>query len=375
VRLAVVLSLLTACSFEHGRVNGTPDDGGVDASDGPIDGLVDAIVDGPTDVPVSPLRQKTITIGNVTGSHTDFPLWVSLTDADIGARALADGSDIHFVAGTTDLDFEIQTWTKATGRLDAWVQVPTLATGTQIAIRYGDAAAAHAEDAPGTFTGYAAVWHLDDALTATTIADARNMRNGTASMLNANDSVAAKLGRGVDFTGGNEQITFTNPLSGNTPHTISAWINQRATTDNDAIVVLGNGVLNEARWFHSRYNAATIAVGFYTNDYADANEDVIGDGWVLLHWVYEAGGNRRSRLYRNGTEVGNNSHGVGINTQGTGGFMGNAPILFGTDMGLNATLDEVRIRADARSANWIAAEAANQTNPSTFYTVSAEQVP
>ena len=61
--------------------------------------------------------------------------------------------------------------------------------------------------------------------------------------------------------------------------------------------------------------------------------------------------------------------------QGTAGYLGNAPIIFGTNMGLNATLDEVRIINVARSASWIAAEAANQANPSTFYSVSAEQTP
>jgi hypothetical protein len=38
-------------------------------------------------------------------------------------------------------------------------------------------------------------------------------------------------------------------------------------------------------------------------------------------------------------------------------------------------LDEVRIIDVARSASWIAAEALNQTSPTLFYSVSAEQMP
>lgn len=371
MRVALLVAV-TACSFQHG-LPVVPDDGAVDVGGNGSDaGASDAAIDAPAPT----LRQKTIRIEQVVmGNHTNFPLWIKLTDADLAARARNDGTDIHFVAGTTDLDFEIQRWEKNTGSLEAWVRVPSLGSGTQLAIRYGDLAAAHAADAPGTFAGYQAVWHLDDALVNTTVADARNLSNGTAVSLTTTDSVAAQLGRGVDFEDGAEQITFTNPLTGNTAHTISAWVNQRATTSNDAIIAMGNGVLNQARWFHSRYNTATIAVGFYANDYDNVNEDIIADGWVLLHWVYEAGGNRRSRIYRDGVQVGTSTHTAGINTQGTAGTIGNAGALFGVDMGLNATLDEVRIINTARSANWIAAEALNQTTPTMFYTVSAEQQP
>ena len=368
--------LLAGCSFEPGIA---PGDGGGSGSDGGIDGMSpDAMIDAMSidTPPGSTLRQKTITIdAAITGTHTDFPLWISLLDSDLAARARADGTDIHFVQGSVELDFEIQRWTKNEGRLEAWVRVPSLATNTQIAIRYGDVAAAHAPDAPGTFAGYNAVWHLDDALNQSTIADTRNQTNGTGVGLGPSDSVAAQLGRGIAFGDDAERITFTNPLSGNTAHTISVWINQAATNTNDAIIAMGNPVQHQARWFHSRYFAPTIAVGFYTNDYVNPNEDIIGDGWVLLHWVYE-GTNRMTRLYRNGAQVGSTfQHMPGVNTQGTAGTIGNTHDGFGTNMGINATLDEIRIINVARSAAWIAAEALNQATPVQFYSVSAEQMP
>lgn len=363
------LVLVAGCSFEHGLLPGAGSDGSViDVPDGSGSG---SDTSGPT------LRQKTITIGSgVSGTLTDFPLWISLTDADLGARARPDGTDIHFVAlAGTPLDYEIQAWTKSDGHLEAWVRMPAITAGAQLAVRYGDVSLAHAPNPVQTFTGYAAVWHFEDTLSGTTITDARNQHTGTASMLGTADSVTAKLGRGIDFKGGDQQVTFTNPLAGNTPHTISVWINQRTTNDNDAIIAMGNAALNQARWFHSRYDGSTIAVGFYTNDYANPGENIIGGNWTLLHWVFE-GNNRNSRIYRDGALVaGPYQHNSGINTQGTDGFIGNAPTLFGTNMGLNATLDEVRIIDVARSAAWIAAEAANQSNPSAFYTVSAEQTP
>ncbi|HEY5922997.1 MAG TPA: DUF2341 domain-containing protein [Kofleriaceae bacterium] len=378
IALLALLTLVTACPFDRGYESkdangGGSDDGGSNAGS---DAGSDAGSGSGSDAMTTPLREKPITItGLVVGTHTDFPLWLSLTDPQLAARARPDGTDIHFVAGTTQLDYQIQSWTKSSGRLDAWVRVPSLAMGTQIAMRYGDVTVAHAPDAPGTFAGYAAVWHFDDALNNATVADARNQTNGTAVSLNAGDSVAAQLGRGFNFTDGNDQVTFTNPLTGNTSHTISAWINQRTTTTNDAIIALGETETNQARWFHSRFNTATIAVGFYNNDYPDPNEDVIGGGWVLLHWVYD-GTNRQTRLYRNAALVaGPFQHGTGVNTQGNAGSIGNAASGFGQNMGINATLDEVRIINVARGSTWLAAEALNQATPAMFYTVGVEQAP
>jgi hypothetical protein len=43
------------------------------------------------------------------------------------------------------------------------------------------------------------------------------------------------------------------------------------------------------------------------------------------------------------------------------------------NFGLNGTLDEVRISNIARSANWITTEYNNQSAPSSFYALGAQQ--
>jgi hypothetical protein len=352
--------VLCACSFSPGA------------------SAIDAGGDGPDlDGPGTVLRQKTLTVtATIAGTHAGFPLWLDVTDAELAAHARTDGSDLHFVDPLGGaLAYQLQRWDQATGRLEAWVRVPSLSSGTQLVLRYGDASAAHPPASAGVFLEYAAVWHLEDDPTGTTIIDARGATPGVASDLAASASVPGQLGRAIDFGGGAGQILFTNPLSGNTAHTISMWVDQRATTDNDAMVVLGNGVQHQARWFHSRFDGATIAVGFYSNDFPNPGHDIQGAGWVLLHWVYE-GANRMTRLYRDGQLVaGPRQHNPNVNTQGTDGFLGNAPGAFGQNMGLHAALDEVRILASARSAEWIAAEAANQRAPQTFFTIGPEQLP
>lgn len=380
MRATWTISLLAACSFPHGAASsggGGGSDAGSDAMEMGSDAGGGAGIDADIDATPSTLRAKTVTVtATITGTLQDFPMWFTVTDPELKAQAQLDGSDIFFTTPTgTPLDYQIQRWTKSSGRLDAWVRVPSLATGTQIQVRYGDAAAAAAPDAPGTFTGYAAVWHLEDSLMSTTVVDATGLHDGTASMLQTNDQKPAQLGGGIDFSGGGDQITFTNPISGAGSHTISLWVKQRNTNDNDALVVLGDGNPNEARWFHSRYNTPTIAVGFYANDFANPDEDIQNDGWTLLHWVYD-GPDRMSRIYRDGALVaGPFHHAPGVDTDGSGGILGNAPGDFGTNMGLKAMLDEVRIVGIARSPEWIATEALDQTTPASFYSVGNEEIP
>jgi hypothetical protein len=220
---------------------------------------------------------------------------------------------------------------------------------------------------------FSAVWHLDDSLATTAIADATGTHAGTAHGLGTGHHVAtAQLGGGVSFDGGAGEVTFTNPLTGNGPHTISVWVSQQATSDNDAMVVLGNGTCGQSRWFHSRFDNPTIAIGFYCNDFTNPAVDVIGDGFTLLHWVFAG---NTTTLYRDGVKVaGPFAHtGTTIDTQGSGGHLGNAPSAWGQNMGLHGTLDEVRIATAARSADWIGAEYANQHDPSSFYSVGPEQ--
>jgi hypothetical protein len=344
----------------------TDTDGGV-AEAGNADGV---------DAPGSSARKKALTIDHakVPGALADFPVWVDVADPQIGARAQADGHDLFFTASDgTPLAHEIRGWNQS--HLTAWVRVPQVSdtASTVIYLRYGDPTGAPAPAPAAVFSSsFAAVWHLDDSLASAAIADATGAHAGTGVGLAPAQQVAAQLGGGVSFTGGNDEITFTNPLSGNGPHTISVWVSQRTTADNDALVVLGNGACGQSRWLHSRYNASTIAAGFYCNDWTNPNVDVENGGWTLLHWVFE---NDTSLLYKNGALAAGpfTQTGTAIDTQGTGGHLGNAPAAWGPNMGAHATMDEVRLATVARAPAWIAAEYANQSSPSTFYAVGPEE--
>jgi hypothetical protein len=224
--------------------------------------------------------------------------------------------------------------------------------------------------------GFVAVWHLAQSPGpggTGDIVDSTTGNDGTARNMQGNDLVTGQIGNGLDFDGSNDEITFSNPITGAGPHTISAWVNQRTTTSHDALVVLGNDEASQARWFYSAYIGGTVAFGFYAND-RNTDTDVRTDGWSLLHWAYDGTANR---LYVNGVlEDGPMPPpNGGINTQGSDGRIGNTPPGtpgFGSDMNFNGQADEIRIATVARPVEWIETEFNNQSSPSTFYTVGAE---
>jgi len=317
----------------------------------------------------------TIAKGNVTGPLTNFQLYVDLTNADLTANARADGTDIYFTDGNgVPLSFERELWSG--GHLLAWVRLPAIDSTADVTIyvNYGSVTRASQPDPVATFSNYSAVWHLDDALTAADITDSTGNADGSAVGLHANDQMAGQLGGAIDFDGtGNERIDFTSMLTGTGPHTMSAWVNQLDDTHTSAIVTVGNAGTDQARFLYGAYGGGGVGMGLYNDDWQPAS-DIKGAGWKLLHWTYE-GMNKKGHLFVNGVEITPlHTFGAAANTPASTGHIGYAPEpSFGNPTGMLGMLDEVRISTTTRSPAWCAAEFANQSSPSTFYTVGAAE--
>jgi hypothetical protein len=259
--------------------------------------------------------------------------------------------------------------------------MPTLPQqNTTIYVEYGDVSKASASNPAAVFANsFSAVWHLDDALSSTAIADATGTRAGTATGLAAGNQVAAQLGGGISFDGsGGSQIAFTNPITGNAAHTITVWVSQHATTHTSTIVLVGDSMQDHARFLYGyagNTNGTGVGVGQYTDDFYPANQDIENAGWTMLAWSCE-GTNRRNHIYKNGAEITGSPHTTTnmANTSTTTGLIGFAPSAYGASNGMYGTLDELRIASVARDVTWIQTEYANQSSPSTFYTVGAEEI-
>ncbi|HEY4239021.1 MAG TPA: DUF2341 domain-containing protein [Kofleriaceae bacterium] len=387
MRIAWVALLAGACGFHAGAAT---DGGAVDASPGldvPIaidthvgsdaSPPIDTAFDSPVVDAASARKRISITVPTVAGTQHDFPMWVDVNQADFQA-ANASGSDIYFTDATgAPIAYQIQSYDGA-HHLQAWVKVGALTNNSMLYLCFGDASMTQPQDPAGTFSnGFSAVWHLEDTLAdGNPIADATGTHDGSDVGLDATHAVTTTLGKGIEFDGADStMITFTNPLSGATTHTISLWITTTGNTgaDNDAMIVMGDTTeqAEESRWFHARFGESQdVALGFYGDDWTTTGENIETATPHLLHWVFE-GNNTKSHLYVDGTEIGTYNHHNNVNTQGTAGYIGWAPGAFGQNMGLHGIVDEVRISTDARDANWVATEWANQSSPSTFYQLSA----
>lgn len=379
----LALVLCAGCGFQGGA---TPD-----ASSPPP---MDARMDSPDSMPPPKPRRLRLRIpaSQVTGPLTDFPVYVDLNDdasrADLKAKLGATAANLSFRlridAGTTTvLAHELVSWNATTGRLTAWVKLPTIEatadTDTDFELLYGLPEVAAAADPPAVWSnGFLFVFHLD-ALTGTTFVNSRNTAaNGTAVNLNTGRLKPGQLGPGVELNNNNQVITFTNPIAGSGPSTFSAWVSQKSTNDNDSLIQIGDGAASRSRFFYTRYNnggfnGGNIGSGLYhgTNDWFTGT-NIQDAGLRLLHWTYE---NQMGRIYVGGAEIAGSpkTYDTPADTTGTDGRIGNAAAAFGSNMDLDGLIDEVRIANVARSAAWIAAEYANQNAPATFVTAMAPE--
>ncbi|MDA2911876.1 C25 family cysteine peptidase, partial [Nitrospiraceae bacterium AH_259_D15_M11_P09] len=296
-------------------------------------------------------------------------------------------------------------YTSAAGgaTLIAWVRLPSVntnaaATNTVIYMYYGNSSITSSlENVNGVWdANYLAAWHLkedpgpggaDDMADSTSNA---NHATAAASMVAA-DSVAAKIGQGIDFDGLGDVIEDAdgeNYINGLTAFTLSAWI-QSDVIATEAGFVTGAPFTELDDAFSIRYAAAGVEGG---------GENVVAAGvtvgaakviesstfvqtlnWQHVSLTWASGG--QLTLYIDGdanTPTFNDSAFSG-SVSGTSTFLiGVGPFDEIGVAGWDGIVDEVRISNSARDCNWIKTEFNNQDDPGDigvpgFYTVGGEE--
>jgi len=360
---------------------------------------------GPTPTPSPPLSlpwyscswssRKNITIdkSRVSGSHSDFPVLISLgSDPDLAANARPDGFDILFT--TTDgtkLPHEIETYTSASGALVAWVKVPavTSSANTTIIMYYGYAGSPNQQDKNGVWdANYNAVWHLteDPSGAAPQMLDSTsNAYHGTsAGTMTTSDQVTAKVNGGLDFDGSDDYLSTNYVQNGVTAYTIEAWI-KTSTTSMQRVIVHDRGsgagrslTLSIGGTYPGGPGVAggvgygvdsdSIYIGRYSTTTVNNNN------WHHLVGVWTAPAGTaiapaQFSIYIDGTAAATTDATVG--TAPLSPLTGLGGTLIGRHSPWNTYLlsiiDEVRISNTVRTADWIATEYNNQNSPATFY--------
>src|SRR3990172_11427294 len=319
-------------------------------------------------------KEITINSAQVAADLTNFPVLISITDAQLGASALPNGDDIVFTSsdGVTKLSHEIESWDETPDALVAWVKgsVSSLAN-TKIFMYYGNSLATNQEDVPGTWnSNYKAVTHLH----SDTADSTSNNNDGTN---NGSTDGTGKIANGQTFDGINDDISFAdNPsLDLGTAGTISIWLKSTDTKAANEFAVNWDQSLAGKEGIYAgtddkvhaffRNNAGGLIGG--SSHGGTTNVDT---NWRYVTLTYDGSA---SRVYVNGVqEKSNLDAGKTIASITNTGYLGKHPNNVASNR-WEGGLDEFRVSNTARSAAWIQTEYNNQNNPGAFYTVGSEE--
>jgi hypothetical protein len=315
-----------------------------------------------------------------SGSHTDFPVLISITDTDLHDDTQVDGDDIAFSLGDTWLDHEIELFSKngTHAQLIAWVRIPQLSTSidTDIRMYYANPLLPSQENPIGVWSSnYKGVWHLaetsGDVLDSTTFSEDGTV-SGTLSR-----PVNGTINNAYDF-GSDGMVYIGDPIDdhldfGFSSFSVSFWTNIDASTGTWQIPLYKGA---SGTW-DPGYCFVTTPTGDGINFYVTDGVANVGSPEASISfgsWTYITGVVDRNadliRIYKDGVEISSGSN-IGF----IGDLSGNIELKFpfAPDNDLDGRLDEVRIIGTRITEGWINTEFNNQYDPNTFYSIGSER--
>lgn len=330
--------------------------------------------------------QLTINAGLVAGSgnHSHFPVWINIMNDDLrtvgngGHMVSTSGYDVAFTAadGTTQLDFEIESYDASTGELQAWVSVPSLSTSndTELFLYFGnDQITSDPSSTQVWQHDYSWVSHYNGDL----LDNSGNSNDGTNY---GSQSAEGISGNARTFDGNNDRVDHPDQDFAN--GTFSFWFRPDNTI---------NSSLSTSQTLVAKYqnnsNHFTFVLAGSDNDYdgnshgVDAGElyfKIEGDGfavepsttstWTAGNWYYVVGtwGNNHV-LYINGVEEGHSTANTSLGNNADFDLgRGIVDQCGGNNRAFDGRLDEVRLSSTVRSEDWIETEYQNMANYGSF---------
>ena len=325
--------------------------------------------------------RKLITIDHsqVDGDLVNFPVLINITDSDVGNSSQPDGDDIVFTDYFgTKLNHEIELFDD--GVLVCWVNVTDLNSteDTFLYMYYGNPGCSNQENPVGVWdSGFLMVHHMVDATSSSVEDSTSNNHDGVKRAAGEPLYSSSGLVDGAqDFDGSDDIVNISHDSSLNlesTDFTVSVWLRhdtssgaQRFVSKRDLAVVEGwhlerqsDGLLRCLAW-QGAGNSVSLVGGSVSDGvwhFVVFKRD--GDSWYSVLDDVVVGSTVDSDSIVSSTE----------------------PVLFGAvkqgsgESGYyNGLLDEIRVSDVARSVDWLSTEYNNQLNPSSFYSLGAEEV-
>jgi hypothetical protein len=330
--------------------------------------------------------QKTITIDHtkVGAALTDFPVLISTisvtfsTITPSGHSANSSGFDIVFTTMSDCsflLSWDTETYNASTGKLVAWVKVPSLSSTVDnvLYVCYGKSSITTYQGGPSSNTwtnNYEGVYHLGD--TGLTVESSSHTLTATN---NSVTTTTGKIGTGGSLNGSSAYLTagaitdFNLTVSGS----VSGWFNMGSgASGRNAIFGKDNfGTDRNGYFFFANQSVLKLcyeladASGFQQACETTALATTQAWHYGVLTWdssnvkMYIDGSNDYSAAE---TKVPvSNVYVLSL------GSRGDAAADF-----FNGTLDEMHLSRVARASGWISTEYNNQNSPDSFYSMGPE---
>jgi autotransporter-associated beta strand protein len=318
-----------------------------------------------------------ITFTGYTGTETlvNYPALVKLNETVTNFNysqflSPTSGRDLRFTdgTGTRELNYEIEQWTVG-GDSFVWVKVPELAsTNTTIWAMWGDparvAAPAYTTNGATWSANFLAVWHLHAVTNINQFQDSTpNAFHGTNLGVVA---ASGRIGGAQDFTGARRvdvsALSFDGQWNSRRSYTFEFWVKSPQTTTRGYLFDALTG-----RLIPMWNEPAAGQIGYYDGVYRGGlGSGLNNDQWQHLAFVFD-GHAPTGTLYANGVALGSLPYSP-VNLLGTKS-LGSA--YNGFTQPFDGLMDEARVTFGTRSADWIRADAMNQSDPAAFTTFGA----
>ncbi|MFX1249762.1 MAG: DUF2341 domain-containing protein, partial [Promethearchaeota archaeon] len=323
--------------------------------------------------------RKIITIDSnkVSGDLANFSVLIDISDSDLkNGKVQADGDDIIFtdeIGSKLDHEVEFFSQNSSHGHLIAWVRIPTLSSvdDTSLMMYYGDPSISKQENPEGVWDSYfQAVHHMEESPTSTLYDSTSNNEDlSPQGFMTSGDLVNAHIGQGIDFDDNNNDGFNSTSTIVITSFTFSAWVKFDSTDAWDAVVNVGNDTGSAFRWWG--VNNGNHALDIMGTTYTFGSSLSTGV-WYHLLVTYDSNGQTLRGFNQGSSEdiytsinLGQITRGFQIGMWDGGGYFSDF---------FDGIIDEVQISNIARTPDWINTSYKNQFDPSSFYSLSDEEI-
>jgi uncharacterized repeat protein (TIGR02543 family) len=310
----------------------------------------------------------------VVGDLVDFPILINIIDNDLKVKTQSSGNDIVFTNETGGiLSYELENFTKTSGKLLAWVKIPHLSSthNTIIFMYYGNPTCGNQQDPAGTWNNnFMSVHHLKETwgTQAGRFKDSTsNHHDGTLTDANVNSySDTGIVGQGFRFSGDADRINI-GVINQPKPITYSCWLK----ADN---IVLNGCALG--RYSYGYYLGTWVVSGtgrlrhnIFINNVTQYNiySYVYSNTWYHMAVTYDG---TNIRYYINGVQVATKAVTGDLSKTTSQWHIGD-----NGDLGhfFKGVVDEVQIANTCFSSGWIRTYYNNLNTPSKFHLLSIEE--